>query len=76
MLSLNKSSTDRLVNLGRMTMHPKRLASVLDISVLNTFTSSSPKNYIIVDLNKKDILIIFYFEQKFLFYFQPSFGYF
>ena len=31
---------DRLVNLGRMTMHPKRLASISDISVFNSFISS------------------------------------
>jgi len=28
-------TTDRLVKLGRMAMHPKRLALILDISVSN-----------------------------------------
>ena len=45
MLSLNRSSitTDRMVNLERMAMHPKMLASISDISVLNASISSGPR---------------------------------
>ena len=44
-LSLNRSSmtTDRSVDLGRIAMHPKRLASISEINVLNAFVSSGPR---------------------------------
>jgi len=40
---------DRLINLGWMAMHPKRLASISDISVFNSFISSGPRKLVIVD---------------------------
>jgi len=52
---MNRSSvtTDRLVNLGRMAMHPKRLASISDISVLKPLIQAAQENKIIVDWNKE-----------------------
>jgi len=41
-------TNDRLVNLGRMAMHPKRLDLISDNSVLNAFISKGPRK-----LNKR-----------------------
>ena len=45
LLTWNRSSmtTERLVNLGRMAMHPRRLASLSDESILNQFILNGPR---------------------------------
>ena len=53
---------DRLVNLGLMAMHPKRLASISDISVFNSFISSGPRKLVYRRRGREDFFI----------YFQPS----
>ena len=51
LLTWNRSSmtADRLVILGRMAIHPKRLASISDINVLNSFIYSSLRKLVFVD---------------------------
>jgi len=63
-------TTDRLVKLERMVMHPKKLASISDNSVFNAFISSGPRklNYPRLEEGKKK------FNKIFLFFFHPSYG--
>ena len=57
---------DRLVNLGRIAMHPKRLAfSISDISVFTSFISSGTRKLVCRRLGEGRIFFI---------YFQPSCG--
>ena len=66
-LTWNRSSMtpDRLINLEWMAMHPKRLASISDISVFNSFISSGPRKLVYRRLGEETIFFI---------YFQPSYG--
>jgi len=57
---------DRLINLGWMAMHPKRLASISDISVFNSFTSSGPRKLVYRRLGEKGGF--FYLLSAFLWY--------
>ena len=61
-------TTDRLVNLGRMTIHPKRPTSISDISGLNAFISSGPRKLNYCRLEKRGYFYYFFlFYTKFLY---------
>ena len=70
-LTWNRSSmpSDRLVNLGRMAMLPKRLASISDISVFNSFISSGPRKLVYRRLRESRISLFTFSLLMVYFYF-------
>ena len=81
LLTWNRSSMtmERLVNLGRMAMHPRRLASLSDESILNQFILNGPRRMSFSKFEEGRIFLVFsnftIFTTDSLIYYNFSFWY-
>ena len=70
----HRQASDRLVNLERIAMHPKRLASISDNSVMPLFQAAPHKK--LSKIEKRDDVFYFFFsnfDKNSFIYFQPSY---